>query len=108
DVARANGSVALLAPPEAYPLLAPALRRPAAAGVALTLLATAPVELDFAPVSLIDQAYTWPGAPLVCVVDDRSAVVAYRNGTEVHGHWSTAPALVAAARLALSGYHTST
>jgi sugar-specific transcriptional regulator TrmB len=108
DVARANGSVALLAPPEAYPLLAPALRRPAAAGVALTLLATAPVELDFAPVSLIDQAYRWPGAPLVCVVDDRSAVVAYRNGTEVHGHWSTAPALVAAARLALSGYHTST
>ncbi|HEU5039821.1 MAG TPA: helix-turn-helix domain-containing protein, partial [Gemmatimonadales bacterium] len=29
DVARATASVALLAPPDAYPLLAPALRRPA-------------------------------------------------------------------------------
>lgn len=104
DVARATGSVSLLAPPEAYPLLAPALRRPATAGVALNLLATAPVELDFAPVSLVAEDHAWPGAPLVCVVDDRSAVVAYRQGSEVHGHWSTAPALVAAARLALSGY----
>jgi sugar-specific transcriptional regulator TrmB len=108
DVARATGSVTLLAPPEAYPLLAPALRRPVAAGVALTLLATGPVELDFAPVSVVDQTPAWPGAPLLCVVDDRSAVVAYRQGSDVHGHWSTAPALVAAARLALSGYRGQT
>jgi hypothetical protein len=104
DVARATGSVSLLAPPEAYPLLAPALRRPAAAGVALNLLATAPVDLDFAPVGLAAENHAWPGTPLVSVVDDRSAVVAYRQGSEVHGHWSTAPALVAAARFALSGY----
>lgn len=104
DVARATGSVSLLAPPEAYPLLAPALRRPAAAGVALNLLATAPVDLDFAPVGVAVESHAWPGTPLVSVVDDRSAVVAYRQGSEVHGHWSTAPALVASARFALSGY----
>jgi len=103
DVARATRSVTLLAPPEAYPLLAPALRRPVTTGVALNLLSTGPVELDFAPVTLVAGDRSWPGAPLVCVVDDRSAVVAYRQGSEVHGHWSTAPALVAAARLALSG-----
>jgi len=104
DVARAAASVSLLAPPEAYPLLAPALRRSAAAGVALKLLSTAPVELDFAAVGSVATDDAWPGTPLICVVDERSAVVAYRQGSEVHGHWSTAPALVAAARLALAGY----
>ena len=104
DVARAVASVSLLAPPEAYPLLAPALRRTAAAGVALNLLSTAPVELDFTAVGPVATDDAWPGTPLICVVDERSAVVAYRQGSEVHGHWSTAPALVAAARLALAGY----
>ncbi len=104
DVARAAASVSLLAPPEAYPLLAPALRRTAAAGVAFNLLSTAPVELDFAAVGPVATDDAWPGTPLICVVDERSAVVAYRQGSEVHGHWSTAPALVAAARLALAGY----
>jgi len=104
DVARAVTSVSLLAPPEAYPLLAPALRRTAAAGVALNLLSTAPVELDFTAVGPVATDDAWPGTPLICVVDERSAVVAYRQGSEVHGHWSTAPALVAAARLALAGY----
>ncbi|HEY6947620.1 MAG TPA: helix-turn-helix domain-containing protein [Gemmatimonadales bacterium] len=104
DVARAAASVSLLAPPEAYPLLAPALRRPAGAGVPLTLLATAPVELGFAPVAPVEAHPAWPGNPLISVVDDRSAVIAYRQGGEVHGHWSTAPALVAAARMALAGY----
>ena len=37
DVARAATSVRLLAPAEAFPLLGPALRRPASAGVALQL-----------------------------------------------------------------------
>ena len=104
DVARATSTVSLLAPPEAYPLLAPALRRPAAAGVSLTLLATAPVELDFAPVAPVEADHAWPGNPLISVVDDRRAVIAYRQGSEVHGHWSTAPALVAAARMVISGY----
>jgi sugar-specific transcriptional regulator TrmB len=104
DVARATVSVSLLAPAEAYPLLAPALRRPAAAAVPLTLLATAPVELDFAPVAPVEADHVWPGNPLISVVDDRSVVIAYRQGSEVHGHWSTAPALVAAARMAIAGY----
>jgi len=38
------------------------------------------------------------------MVDDRSAVVAYRQGNDVHGHWSTAPAMIAAARLTLERY----
>jgi hypothetical protein len=44
--------------------------------------------------------------PIVAVVDDRSAVVASREKSEVRGHWSTAPAFVAAARLALERFRT--
>jgi Predicted transcriptional regulators len=44
DVARAAVSVALLVPADAYPLLAPALRRPYSAGLPLVLCATGPVE----------------------------------------------------------------
>src|SRR6266542_946732 len=83
DVARATKTVALLAPAEAYPLLAPALRRPASSGVQLTLLTTGPVELPFAAVALVDGGPDWPGTPLLCVVDDRSAVVASRQGDDV-------------------------
>ncbi len=104
DVARATKAVALLAPGEAYPLLAPALRRPASGGVELRLLATSPVELPFATVAVVDGGLDWPGTPLLCVVDDKSAVVAYRQGNAVHGHWSTAPAMIAAARLTLERY----
>jgi sugar-specific transcriptional regulator TrmB len=105
DVARATASVLLLAPPEAYPILAPALRRPAAAGVAHALLATGPVGLDFAVVDGISaRDHRWPGVPLICVVDDRTAMLAYRDGAAVHGHWSTAPAFVAGARLAFERY----
>jgi sugar-specific transcriptional regulator TrmB len=107
DVARATRMIGLLAPAEAYPLLAPALRRPASAGVELALLALGPVELPFATVAVVSGTPGWPGTPLVCVVDERSALVAYRNGNDVHGHWSTAPALVAAARLTLDSYRTS-
>ncbi|HET8622532.1 MAG TPA: helix-turn-helix domain-containing protein [Gemmatimonadales bacterium] len=102
DVARATASVALLAPPEAYPLLAPALRRPAGAGVSLRLMATAPVSLDFASVTVAGAGLEWPGAPLVSLVDDRIAVLASRQGNDVRGHWSTSPVLVAAARGILS------
>jgi sugar-specific transcriptional regulator TrmB len=102
DVARATKSVHLLAPPDAYPLLAPALRRPYAAGVPLHLWASGPAELGFATVEqiAIDPAL-WPGMPIILVVDDRSAILASRNGAEVRGHWSTAPTFVAGARLAL-------
>jgi sugar-specific transcriptional regulator TrmB len=105
DVARASKSVGLLAPADAYPLLAPALRRPYASGVPLRLSSTGPVELGFATVDLISpEDRSWPGMPVILVVDDRSAILASRNGSEVRGHWSTAPTFVAGARLALERF----
>ncbi len=100
ETARAQESVRLAAPAEAYPLLAPSLRRPVTAGLAVTLLAAGGVaRLDFADVASIEPR-DWPGVPLLAIIDGRSAVVATRDGTAVRGHWSTAPAFVAAARLA--------
>lgn len=106
DVARATRSVALLAPPDAFPLLAPALRRPVSAGLPVSLSSTAPVELEFAPVEVVGDGDAWPGMPIIAVVDDRSAILASRQGNEVRGHWSTAPAFVAAARLAFERFRT--
>ena len=104
DVARAAVSVALLAPADAYPLLAPALRRPYSAGLPLLLCATGPVDLGFAVVEVVQRDRAWPGMPIISVVDDRSAILAARQGSEVRGHWSTAPAFVAGARLALEQF----
>ena len=104
DVARAAASVALLAPADAYPLLAPALRRPVSASIPVTLCSLGPVELGFAAVETIERDHGWPGMPVIAVVDDRSAVIAARQGTEVRGHWSTAPSFVAAARLAFEHF----
>lgn len=101
DVARASVSVALLAPADAFPLLAPALRRPYSAGLPLVLCATSPVDLGFAVVEVVGSTPPWPGMPIISVVDERSAIMATREGTEVRGHWSTASAFVAGARLAL-------
>ena len=101
DVARAQQSVELVAPSDAFPLLAPALRRALAAGASLELGSVGPAALEFAEVArvgLSDSA--WPGTPLIAVVDGRSAVIAARQGPEVTGHWSTAASFVAAARLA--------
>lgn len=101
DVARATVSVALLAPADAYPLLAPALRRAVAAGLPVTLCSPTPVELGFAPVEVVTDAGSgWPGMPIIAIVDQRTALIAGRQGPEVRGHWSTAPSFVAAARLA--------
>ena len=101
EVARAVRSVTLLAPPDAFPLLAPALRRPVSSGVPVELYSTKPVDLDFHPVEVIPEGHVWPGTPIISVVDDRSALLGSREGNAVQGHWSTAPAFVAAARLAL-------
>jgi HTH-type transcriptional regulator, sugar sensing transcriptional regulator len=101
DVARASVSVALLAPADAFPLLAPALRRPYSAGLPLVLCATSPVDLGFAVVEVVSSSPPWPGMPIISVVDERSAIMATREGSEVRGHWSTASAFVAGARLAL-------
>lgn len=104
DVARATASVALLAPADAFPLLAPALRRPYSAGIPLVLCATTPVELGFGVVEVVGGTHAWPGMPIISVVDDRSAILAARQGSDVRGHWSTAPAFVAGARLALEQF----
>jgi sugar-specific transcriptional regulator TrmB len=106
DVARATRSVALIAPPDAFPLLAPALRRPVSSGLPVELYSTSPVDIGFHPVEVIPEDPSWPGMPIISVVDDRSAIVGSRQGSEVRGHWSTAPALVAAARLALERLRT--
>lgn len=107
DVARATESVLLLAPPEAYPLLAPSLRRPVSSGLSVRLYATGAAELPFAAVETIPLGHDWPGLPLIAIVDGRSAVVAARRGSEVQGHWSTAPSFVAAARMALERFRSA-
>lgn len=98
EIGRAERVVLLLAPPEAYPLLAPVLRRAAAAGLELALAAPSAVQLPFTTVETVVDGHAWPGSPLVAVIDDRSAVIAARQGVQVEGHWSSAPAFVAAAR----------
>lgn len=100
DVARASSSVRLLAPADAFPLLAPALRRAAGQGLALALASTGEASLDFAAVIQVDAAEAWPGEPFLAVADSRTALVAARRGSEVTGHWSAAPGVVAAATLA--------
>jgi hypothetical protein len=42
--------------------------------------------------------------PIIAVIDERSGLVASRQGSEVRGHWSTAPSFVAAARLAFEWF----
>jgi sugar-specific transcriptional regulator TrmB len=103
-VTRATSSVNLLAPPDAYPLLGPALRRPFAAAVALSLWSTSPVDLGFSEVGIVPEQHDWPGMPVLAVFDNSSAVIASRRNEVVHGHWSTAPSFVAAARLSLERF----
>jgi sugar-specific transcriptional regulator TrmB len=99
DIARASRSVRLLAPPEAYPILAPVLRRAVAMGLEVRLWSTGDASLPFTEVGLAADLGDWPGLPLVAIVDDRSAVMAGREGIGIQGHWSMARTFVAAARL---------
>lgn len=107
DVARATRSVELLLPPDAYPLLAPVLRRPIAAGAELALWSTGPVDLGYAQVQPLTGEYRWPGMPIVMVVDERSAIIGARNSSDVQAHWSNAPSFIAAARLTLERVTTT-
>ena len=104
DVSRATSSVALLLPPDAYPLLAPALRRPVSSGVIVSLWSTASIDLDFAEVGVVSGEREWPGMPIITEVDRRSAIVGSRTGESVHGLWSTAPSFIAGARLAFERF----
>lgn len=105
EIARTQQTLLLLAPGEAYPVLAPALRRPLGGGVKVRLFSMDAVELGFASVAVLpDRGLSWPGAPLVAVMDERSALVAGRSGTEVAGHWSTSPVFVATAHALLGAF----
>jgi HTH-type transcriptional regulator, sugar sensing transcriptional regulator len=106
SVARAAESVRLLAPADAFPLLAPALRRPVSAGLSVELFSTIGVDLEFIRVEAIPPGHAWPGMPIIAIVDGTSAMIAARQGSEVHGHWSAAPSFVAAARLTLERFLT--
>ncbi|HTS88549.1 MAG TPA: helix-turn-helix domain-containing protein [Gemmatimonadales bacterium] len=107
ETGRAQQSIRLLAPSEAYPILAPPLRRAVGAALDVVLLAERSVELPFVQVESVASQVNWPGLPLVAVFDDRSAVLASRDGAEVHGHWSSAPTFVAAARVTFDHLRTA-
>lgn len=101
EIARARTRVLLVAPPEVYAGLGPALRRAAGAGVGLTLYADGPVE---APVDVaqLSSGGRWPGRPMVAVIDGHQALIATMDGDRVTGHWSTAANLVAAAQASVA------
>jgi hypothetical protein len=99
DISRATPSRRILSPADAFPLLAPVLRRAASQELSLALASTGEASLDFADVLLVDATAGWPGEPFLAVMDNRTALIASRRGNEVSGHWSAAPAIVAAATL---------
>ncbi len=45
--------------------------------------ATSPVDLGFVEVEVLPGTDGWPGMPILSVVDDRSAIMASRSGSEV-------------------------
>jgi len=100
EVARARESVRLIAPADAYPILAPSLRRAVSAGVITELFCLGAVHLGFTEVHTVAPV-EWPGEPLIAITDDRAALIGARRGPAVEGHWSASPPFVAAARQAL-------
>jgi sugar-specific transcriptional regulator TrmB len=96
EIARAQHRVALLLPADAYPVLTPSLRKAAAGGVELDLGAPEPVDLSFASVSRAASTGEWPGDPILFVVDDRGAMLGFRQGDKVSAHWGTGAVLIAA------------
>ncbi len=105
DIARAETRLELIAPPDAYPILGPVLRRVVSAGLEVELWSAGggpePVGLAFVEVRAVAQDHSWPATPLISVVDDSRAVIASRSANEVEGHWGTSPTFVAAARAAV-------
>jgi sugar-specific transcriptional regulator TrmB len=101
EIARAESSVALLAPPDGCLSLAPHLRRAASANLRLEVSSTAAVPLAGIEVTVIPTP-SWPGDPVLLVVDDRAALSGARNGDRFAGHWGSAPSFVASVRRALT------
>lgn len=96
EIARAERSVALLAPPDGCLALAAHLRRLQGLGVALEVASTGPVALGAIPVTVL-EAPTWPGEPVLLVIDERGALIGARDGDRFSGHWGSGVAFVAAA-----------
>lgn len=99
EIARAERSVRLVAPADAYPVLTPALRKAAASNVALELGSAGNVSLPFAEVFTTRTPAAWPGEVLLFSVDGRGAAIGARGRDDVAGHWGTGPIIVAAADL---------
>jgi sugar-specific transcriptional regulator TrmB len=106
EIARAQHRVALVVPADGYPVLVPALRKASSTGVTMELLASGPVELAFATVGVIREGASWPGDPILFVVDDRGAVLASRNGDVVGGHWGTDPVFIAATQTVIQSFRS--
>lgn len=96
EIARAEQSVQLLAPPDGCLALAPHIRRAQTAGVDLTIASTSAVPLGGVAVEVL-SATDWPGEPVLMVVDARAAVIGSRNGDRFTGHFGSGAAFVAAA-----------
>jgi HTH-type transcriptional regulator, sugar sensing transcriptional regulator len=96
EIARAERSVVLLAPPDGCLALAAHLRRLQGLGVTLQVTSTGPAALGTVPVEVIATP-SWPGEPVLLVVDERGALVGARDGDRFSGHWGSGVAFVAAA-----------
>jgi hypothetical protein len=72
--------------------------------VPVSLWSTGSVSTDLGTEVATVAEQPWPGMPIVAVVDERSAIVAARQGSEIQGYWSSAPSFIAAARLALEQF----
>lgn len=101
EIARAERSVELLAPPDGCLTLAPHLRRAASIGVTLEIASTAAVPLGTLPMTVIPTPQ-WPGEPVLLIVDDRAALLGAREGDRFTGHWGSGAAFVAAVRTSLA------
>ncbi len=99
EIARAETSVELIAPPDGCLALAPQLRRAISVGVSVDANSTGPAPLGVVPVNII-PAGDWPGEPVLLVVDTRTALIGSRDGERFSGHWGSGVAFVAAARRA--------
>jgi sugar-specific transcriptional regulator TrmB len=101
EIARARAEVLLCLPAVAYPQLAPALRRAAAASIALDLAADAATDQSVVPVRTVVVGSRWPGRPLLAAIDGRLALIGSMEGDHLSAHWGTAPSIVAGAALSI-------
>lgn len=107
EIARAQSLVALVGPPDGFPIMTPALRKASASGVRLDLASFRAFDLPFATVSVAAIPEGWPGEPLVAVIDDRGALVAARSGDSVTGYWGSDPIFVASTRAVVASLRQS-